>query len=126
MTLGRFVLIIFLVAATFIVVNIVVSFTNKQGISQLNSDSKACQHCKLNKADLAGWDLSGYDLTQASFIEADLRCANLSNTILAGADMKAANLTGAILEGADLLFANMDKVVWEDGTDCNDIHPQQG
>jgi uncharacterized protein YjbI with pentapeptide repeats len=126
MTLGRFVLILFLVAAAFITANIALSFANKQGISQLNSDSKACQHCKLNKADLAGWDLSGYDLTQASFIEADLRCANLNKAILAGANMKAANLTGATLEGADLLFTNMDKVVWEDGTDCNDIHPQQG
>lgn len=114
-------MLIFLVAGTFVTANIVLSFMHKQDIHQLMTDDHACPHCNLNQANLAGWDLNGFDLTQASMVGADLRCSNLKNSILAGANMKGSNLTGAQLDGADLLFANMDKVIWEDGTDCDEI-----
>ncbi len=123
MTLGRFVLIFFLVSAAFITTNLTMSFFHQQNIHQLKADDKACTHCNLNNANLAGWDLTGYDLTQSSFVGADLRCSNLQKSRLAGANLKAANLTGAELEGADLSLTNMDQVIWEDGTDCNTIIP---
>ncbi|HET9843493.1 MAG TPA: pentapeptide repeat-containing protein [Gammaproteobacteria bacterium] len=121
MTLGRFVLILFFIAFAFITSHLTLSFVHKQDIHQLSSGEKKCVHCNLNKADLAKWDLRGYDLTQASMVGADLRCANLEKAILAGATMKFANLTGANLEGADLLFTNLEQVVWEDGTDCEEL-----
>lgn len=55
-------------------------------------ETRACQGC----------DLQGADLREAHLIGADLRDANLQGAILAGANLEGADLTGANLEGANL------------------------
>ncbi len=58
------------------------------------------------KKDLAGANLSGFDLRNADLRGADLRDADLSNTDLRGADLSDADLRGAKLSDADMRDAN--------------------
>ena len=66
---------------------------------------------ELYRANLAGANLMGADLTRA-----DLYGANLAGANLMGADLTRANLTRADLAGADLAGANLT------GTDLTDAN----
>lgn len=59
-------------------------------------------------AYLAGAQLEGLKLKNASFRGADLREANLSRTILTNSDFRDADLSRANLEGADLSKADLE------------------
>ena len=86
-------------------------------------------------ASLAGCNLSGLNLTDASLAGATLTGANLNGVMLTGADLAGAalsgadfnmaNLTGADLNGAAVSAStNFNKVTWSDTT-CPDGHEQQ-
>lgn len=62
---------------------------------------------RIERADLAGMDLSQMDLSGAILTRADLTGAKLVNADLTGAYLVQANLTGATLAGADLTVANL-------------------
>ena len=61
----------------------------------------------LTRANLAIADLTDVDLTGADLTGANLANANLANADLTGADLTGADLTGADLTGADLVRANL-------------------
>ncbi|MEA5534254.1 pentapeptide repeat-containing protein [Crocosphaera sp. XPORK-15E] len=60
-----------------------------------------------NDRDLREVNLSGANLSQATFILADLRWANFMGADLSGANFMGADLSGADLIGADLSGANL-------------------
>jgi uncharacterized protein YjbI with pentapeptide repeats len=64
---------------------------------------------KINfgNTDLSHADLSFVGLVDAYLVAADLRHANLSETMLGGSDLSRANLSGANLHGAELDVANL-------------------
>jgi len=74
----------------------------------------------LQKANLAGCNLAGYNLqgdnlqnailTDANLIGANLQGANLQNAVLFGATLTGANLAGANLQTAILTLANLNGV----------------
>ena len=80
-------------------------------------DSRHCQGCELQDADLVhadlrdahlkGAQLQRANLSGAMLDGADLRGANLSFTSLAGASLKGADLRGSDLTGADLRQADL-------------------
>jgi uncharacterized protein YjbI with pentapeptide repeats len=81
--------------------------------------------CSWVGNDLTGWNLSGQDLTNASFAlstltGANLAGANLTNVFLEGATLINANLAGADLRGAtyygDLTEAIASDAIGRDGT----------
>lgn len=82
--------------------------------------TKHCEQCALNGADLRGKNLSNFDLEGANLRGADLTGANLSNANLRGADLSgatlnqanltAADLEGALLTGTQLKSANLTGV----------------
>ncbi|GAB4019914.1 hypothetical protein GCM10028808_59320 [Spirosoma migulaei] len=59
-------------------------------------------------SDLAHFDFSGLDLTQADFRFSNLDKANFSGAILRGADLSFSNLSGATFANADLYEANLN------------------
>ena len=61
----------------------------------------------LHKADLSGAILHKADFSEADFSEADLSGAILSEADLSGADLSGANLTGANLTGANFFGARL-------------------
>lgn len=76
--------------------------------------TRHCQKCAFNGADLRGKNLSHFDLEGANLRGADLTGANLSQANLRGADLSGAtldltNLTGANLSGANLSGANINQ-----------------
>jgi uncharacterized protein YjbI with pentapeptide repeats len=62
---------------------------------------------RLGGADLAGMDLSRFDLRLAELTAADLAGAGLRQTRFTGASLQAANLAGADLTEADLSLADL-------------------
>lgn len=62
----------------------------------------------LNRANLAGVDLSRVNLTFANLEGANLESANLEGTGLSGANLYGADLKGAGLSGANLYGANLE------------------
>lgn len=56
-----------------------------------------------------GFDMSGMDLRQVDFTDADLHCANLSGSDLTGADFFGACMSDANLMGAKINNANFKK-----------------
>ena len=75
----------------------------------------------LERADLAGEDLVGIDLTGANLRYADLSGANLRDAVLFGADLTGADLTGANLHDAILIGANL-RIAHLDGADLAGAH----
>lgn len=70
----------------------------------------------LSRADLIEANLSGADLLNANLSEADLRKANLSGADLNGADLRKANLSEADLSGANLIKADLEDIKWNEKT----------
>lgn len=62
----------------------------------------------LDGLDLAGQPLDGLVAPGGSFVETDLRAAQLSAADLRGADLSDADLRGAVLRGACLAGARLD------------------
>ncbi|MVM34730.1 histidine kinase [Spirosoma sp. HMF4905] len=65
-------------------------------------------------SDLANFDFSGLDLTQADFRFSNLDKANFRGAILKGADLSFSNLSGASFADADLYEANLNFCSLED------------
>ncbi|WP_420147839.1 pentapeptide repeat-containing protein, partial [Spirosoma sp.] len=65
-------------------------------------------------SDLAGFDFSGLDLTQADFRFSNLSRANFRGAILRQADLSFSNLEGATFAEADLYEANLNFCGLED------------
>lgn len=65
-------------------------------------------------SDLAGFDFSGLDLTQADFRFSNLGRANFRGAILRQADLSFSNLEGATFADADLYEANLNFCGLED------------
>ncbi|UFH53809.1 histidine kinase [Spirosoma sp. KNUC1025] len=65
-------------------------------------------------SDLANFDFSGLDLTQADFRFSNLAKANFRGAILRGADLSFSNLEGASFAEADLFEANLNFCGLED------------
>ncbi|MFD2936917.1 histidine kinase [Spirosoma flavum] len=65
-------------------------------------------------SDLANFDFSGLDLTQADFRFSNLEKANFHGAILRGADLSFSNLEGATFSDADLYEANLSFCALED------------
>ncbi len=64
-------------------------------------------NASLQKANLAGFDLSKVNLTGANLQGANLTSTNLNGAILSEANLSEANLSGANLEKANLQSANL-------------------
>ncbi len=69
-------------------------------------DTRRCENCNLQEADLQGKDLNGVNIKGAN-----LSNANLTGTNLKGADMTGANLTGATIDKANLVGATLLNVI---------------
>jgi len=67
-----------------------------------------CEGCNLAGADLSGFDLTQSTLTRAQLRGANLSQADLSDAILDYADLHGAKLRDADLTGASLVLANLD------------------
>ncbi|GAB3694274.1 hypothetical protein GCM10027592_15030 [Spirosoma flavus] len=65
-------------------------------------------------SDLANFDFSGLDLSQADFRFSNLERANFQKAILRGADLSFSNLEGASFADADLFEANLNFCGLED------------
>ncbi len=121
MTLNRFIGFFIALIVGSLAFHVYYQHYNEKTVLSLFDQTKRCQECRLNKADLSGWVLRDYDLTQAQLVGADLRCADLRGVNLTGANLQRANLTGAKLDGANLTVANVTGAIFEDGTDCEQI-----
>lgn len=78
-------------------------------------DTKVCNGCDLEGADLHGKALEGAKLRWSNLKDADLRSANLNGADLTGASLERArlgnaNLQGAKLEGARMLGVDLSEV----------------
>lgn len=88
-------------------------------------DSRRCQGCDLQDADLVhadlrdarlnGAQLQRANLSGARLEGADLRGANLSFTSLAGASLQGADLRGSVLVGTDLRQADLSGALLDPG-----------
>lgn len=63
---------------------------------------------KMMGSDLASFDFSGLDLTEADFRFSNLANANFQGAVLRGVDMSFSNLNGATFIDADLYEANLN------------------
>lgn len=91
-------------------------FTFQQLASTLSYQAGDLSGIGLSRQDMAGWDLSGQNLTNAymsygnltgtDLSDANLTSANLSYADLAGANLSGADLTDATLQHADIPNAN--------------------
>lgn len=66
-----------------------------------NGDTQTYYTCKILKVSFKNSDLSGANLENCDFREADLRGTNLSGANLKNCDFRGARLVGADLEGAN-------------------------
>lgn len=92
---------------------------NLEGFSAYAEDMRGVQFqgvrggrmdkCNLDGASFENADLSGAYLSQSSFQGANFQGANLSGAKITRADLRFAKFDGANLEGADLRGANYDK-----------------
>ncbi|MFQ6021528.1 MAG: pentapeptide repeat-containing protein [Acidiferrobacterales bacterium] len=78
-------------------------------------DTKVCNGCDLEGADLRGRALEGAKLRWSNLKDADLRGANLNGADMTGASLEHAKLSnanfqGAKLEGARLLGVDLSEV----------------
>ncbi len=73
-------------------------------------DPAQYQAVKSGQTDCPMCDLSGANLTDVDFTDADLAKADLTNANLAGAELMRADLKGAILTGANFTGARLDQV----------------
>jgi len=71
-------------------------------------ETKSCENCDLQGANLESADLSSTNLQNADLSKADLWKANLKGVKLKGAKLYNANLGKANLEGANLEKANLE------------------
>ena len=62
----------------------------------------------FDKEDLQGRNFANRDLTQDTFVKANLKFADLSNVNAVGTTLFGANLVGTDLSGADLSEATLD------------------
>lgn len=99
--------------------------TDQQQLMRL-LESRSCQGCKLQDADLVQADLrdarlKGAQLQRANLSGsrldgADLSRANLSFTSLAGASLRGADLRGSDLNGTDLRQADLSGALLDPGS----------
>lgn len=79
--------------------------TRDQLIGTIGKNGK---RLKMRGTDLANFNFSGLDLTQADLSHSNLGRANFQGAILRGADLSFSNLTGADFTNADLYEANLN------------------
>lgn len=84
-------------------------FAVNPGDLQQLLETRACQGCNLEGADLHGAHLIGADLRDANLKGAILTGANLEGADLTGANLEGANLTDAFLNSADLTNVNFTR-----------------
>jgi tetratricopeptide (TPR) repeat protein len=99
--------------------------TDQQQLMRL-LESRSCQGCKLQDADLVQADLRDArlkgalleraNLSGSRLDGADLRGANLSFTSLAGASLRGADLRGSDLNGTDLRQADLSGALLDPGS----------
>ena len=87
------------------------SLTREQLIGTLGKNGR---RLNMMGSDLAHFDFSGLDLTQADFRFSNLEKANFRGAVLRGADLSFSNLEGASFADADLYEANLNFCSLED------------
>ncbi len=68
----------------------------------------------LKESNLAGYDLSSFNLSYMNLKEADLTSCNFTDANMIGVNIKEAELSGAILKRANLMNANMKELILTD------------